>query len=142
MFSILWSTVQMLMSNFFMPFTDINFKWLTVLRWFSALYYSFEGLARIEFGGAKFDCSGGVDPAGVTFLKQLLPNSRFLNMSAVSGALTNPGADCVADTVALLDYYQFHRPFAKTVGILFSYWVIVHICTYSAMVFVGRKERR
>ncbi|KAI8470965.1 MAG: hypothetical protein J3K34DRAFT_520870 [Monoraphidium minutum] len=142
MFSIMWSTVQMLMSNFFMPFADINFQWLTFLKWFSALYYSFEGLARIEFGGARFDCSAGVDPAGVTFLKELLPNSRFLNLSAVNNALTNPGPDCIADTDALLEFYQFYRPFRNTVAILFSYWVIVHICTYSAMVMVARKERR
>jgi hypothetical protein len=142
MFSIMWSTVQLLMSNFFITFNDLRFKWLSFLRWFSALYYAFEGLARIEFGGAQFDCSGGVDPAGVTFLKQLMPNSKFLNLSAVTNALINPGPDCVADTNAVLNYYQFLRPFDRTVGILFSYWIITHICTYAVMVLVARRERR
>jgi len=142
MFSIMWSTVQLLMSNFFITFNDLRFKWLSNLRYLSALYYSFEGLAHIEFGDARFDCSAGVDPAGVTFLKQLMPNSRVLNLSAVTNALTHPGPDCVADTNALLHYHQFIRPFERTVGILFSYWVICHIFTYLVMVRVARKEQR
>jgi hypothetical protein len=142
MFSIMWSTIQMLMSNFFMPFADMNFQWLTFLKWFSAFYYSFEGLAVTEFGGSRFDCSKGLDATGVTFLKQLLPRSKFLNMSAVNNALMHPGADCVADTNALLEYYQFVRPFKYTVAILLSYWAIVHAATYTTMVVVARKERR
>lgn len=142
MFSIMWSTVQLLMSNFFITFKDLRFKWLMFLRWFSALYYSFEGLSRIEFGNAQFDCSAGIDAAGVTFLKQLMPNSKFLNLSAVTNALVHPGPDCVADTNALLNYYEFQRPFRYTVAILFSYWIITHICTYCVMVLVARKERR
>ena len=142
MYSIAWSTVQLLMSNFFITFNDLRFKWLMFLRWFSALYYSFEGLSIIEFGGGAFDCSEGVDPASVTFLKQLMPNSKFLGLSAVTNALTNPGPDCIADTDALLEYYQFTRPFTTTVGIMFGYYLITHLFTYCAMVAVARKERR
>jgi hypothetical protein len=184
MFSIMWSTVQLLMSNFFITINDLRFKWLGFLRWFSALYYScvfmvssvvcgagrgmavtafvshlhlktlprtqtnknqkhsFEGLARVEFGGAQFDCSAGVDPAGVTFLKQLMPNSKMLGLSAVTNALVNPGPDCVADTDALLRYYQFYRPFKATAGALLAYYLAVHVATYAAMVIVVRKERR
>lgn len=112
------------------------------MRFFSALYYAFEGLARVEFGGASFDCSAGVDPAGVTFLKQLMPNSKFLNMSAVTNALVNPGPDCVADTNALLNYYRFQRPFGESFGLLFSYWIITHLLTYCVMVSVAKRERR
>lgn len=142
MFSIMWSTIQLLFSNFFVTLADMRFKPLGFMRHFSALYFSFEGLARIEFGGAVFDCSGGVDPAGVTFLKQLMPNSRFLNMSAVTNALVNPGKDCIADTEALLNYYRFNRTFGKSVGVLALYWFITHVATYCVMVLVARKERR
>ena len=142
MFSIMWSTVQLLMSNFFITFDDLRFKWLSVLRYFSALYYAFEGLSQIEFGGATFDCSKGVDPTGVTFLKQLMPNSRFLSMSAVTNALVSPGKDCVADTDALLHYYNFTRPFGTTFGVLLLYWGVTHVATYAAMSLVARRERR
>jgi hypothetical protein len=40
MFSIMWSTVQLLMSNFFITLKDLRFKWLAALRYFSALYYA------------------------------------------------------------------------------------------------------
>lgn len=142
MFSIMWSTVQLLMSNFFITFDDLRFKWLSLLRYLSALYYAFEGLSQIEFGGARFDCSKGIDPTGVTFLKQLMPNSKFLSMSAVTNALVNPGKDCVADTDALLHYYNFTRPFGATFGVLLLYWAAVHAATYAAMVLVARRERR
>lgn len=142
MYSIAWSTVQLLMSNFFITFNDLRFKWLMFLRWFSALYYSFEALSIVEFGGGHFDCSKGVDPASVTFLKQLMPNSKFLGLKAVTNALVNPGPDCVADTDALLEYYNFQRPFKITVAIMTGYYIITHVCTYCAMLSVARKERR
>jgi hypothetical protein len=142
MLSILWSTIQLLMSNFFITIHELRFKWLSSLRYLSALYYSFEGLSRAEFGGAAFDCSGGVDAASVTFLRELLPNSKLMSSSAVTNALTNPGRDCVARTDALLEYHGFTRAFPDTVGILFFYWVVTHACTYAAMVLVSRKERR
>lgn len=130
------------MSNFFITFNDMRFKWLLFLRYLSALYYAFEGMAATEFGGATYDCSRGVDPSGVTFLKQLMPNSKWLNMSVVANSLTNPGADCIADTDALLEYYEFYRPFGTTVGILFFYWLCTHAFTYGAMILVARRERR
>ena len=142
MLSIAWSTVQMLMSNFFVTLKDMRFKWISGARWGSALYFSFEGLAVAEFKGAAFDCSAGVDPSGVTFLKQLMPNSRFLGMSAVTNALTNPGRDCVADTDAVLRYYGFKRTFGATVGVLCGYWALTHAATYFVMTRVARKEQR
>lgn len=142
MYSIAWSTVQMLMANFFVALDTLRFKWLAGFRWLSALYFAFEAEARTEFGGAAFDCSRGVDPAGVTFLKQLMPNSRFLKVGAVTNALVNPGADCVADTDAILKYYGFRRRFSTSACILFAYWALVHIATYVVMTRVSRKERR
>jgi len=54
MLSILWTAIQLLMSNFFITFTEVVFRWMTVLRWVSALYYAFEGLAVTEFGGMTY----------------------------------------------------------------------------------------
>ncbi|KIY94572.1 hypothetical protein MNEG_13389 [Monoraphidium neglectum] len=138
----MWSTVQLLMSNFFITFHDLRFQWLAFLKWFSALYYSFEGLARVEFGGAAFDCSRGIDASGVTFLKQLLPHSRFLDMSSVTAALMHPGDDCVADTDALLRFYRFERSFKDTAITLSAYYACTHVCTFLIMLMVGRRERR
>ena len=142
MFSILWSTVQLLMSNFFITFDDLRFRWLSQLRWASALYYAFEGLARVEFGGARFDCSAGIDASSVTFLKQLLPNSKALGMGAVTNFLLHPGADCVADTDAMLRYYKFHREFYETVYSLASTYAGTHVLTFIVLVLVARSERR
>ena len=55
MLSIVWTAIQLLMSNFFITFTDVVFQWLTVLRWLSALYYAFEGLSVTEFGGMTYN---------------------------------------------------------------------------------------
>lgn len=130
------------MSNFFITFTEIEFQWLTILRWLSALYYAFEGLAVTEFGGLTFRCDAGLDKSDITFLRTLLPHSRFLNMPAVVNGLQNPGADCVADANAVLGYYSFNRPFLHSFGILFGYLVSTHIITYICMIMIARRERR
>jgi hypothetical protein len=71
-----------------------------------------------------------------------MPNSKVLGLSAVTNALVNPGPDCVADTDALLRYYQFYRPFKATVGTLLAYWAVTHLLTFAVMVLVARRERR
>lgn len=142
MLSILWTAIQLLMSNFFITFTEVIFQWMTVLRWVSALYYAFEGLAVTEFGGMTYRCDRGLDQAGITFLRTLLPKSKFLSIPAVVSGLKNPGSDCIADTNAVLSYYGFNRPFSHTFAILISYLMVCHICTYCCMVIVARRERR
>ncbi|KAF6255774.1 hypothetical protein COO60DRAFT_1533203, partial [Scenedesmus sp. NREL 46B-D3] len=142
MLSIVWTAIQLLMSNFFITFTEVVFQWLTVLRWLSALYYAFEGLAVTEFGNMTYPCDQGLDQEGITFLRTLLPNSRFLNMPIVVNGLQNPGTDCIADTNAVLQYYRFDRPFGHTFGILLGYLIATHVCTYVCMVIVARRERR
>lgn len=142
MLSIVWTAIQLLMSNFFITFTEVVFQWLTVLRWLSALYYAFEGLAITEFGGVMYKCDQGLDQANISFLRTLLPKSRFLTMPIVVNGLSHPGADCVADSDAVLKYYGFVRPFRYTFGILFSYLIIVHMITYMCMIIVARRERR
>ena len=127
MYSIAWTSIQLLFNNFFITFTEVTLGWLTQLRWLSALFYAFEGLAVVEFGGVKLNCSQGLDPSGLKFLKELL---------------ANPGPDCVTDATAVLDYFRFGRPFKASFGILLGYWIITHTLTFVAMLVVARKERR
>jgi hypothetical protein len=49
---------------------------------------------------------------------------------------------CIVDTVAVVDYFDFGRPFSHTVGILLGYLGIMHGLTYAAMVISARKEAR
>jgi hypothetical protein len=111
-------------------------------RYLSALYYAYEGLAVVEFAGVRVPCSRGLDPAGATFLRELLPNTKLLRLKVVQSALERPGADCVADASAVLDYFGFARGFNASLGILAGYLLVAHVATYAAMVLVARRERR
>jgi len=142
MYSIAWTAIQLLFNNFFITFKEVSLSWLTNLKWLSAMYYAFEGMAVVQFDGVKLTCSGGLDPAGLKFLKELLPNTRLLNLKVVQNGMANPGPDCVADASAVLDYFNFGRSFNATLGIMLGYWLITHMLTYLSMVVVGRKERR
>jgi hypothetical protein len=142
MYSIAWTAVQLLFNNFFITFKEASLQWLTHLRWISALYYAFEGMAVVQFKGMTLSCSGGMDPKGMHFLKELLPNTKLLSLKAVQNGLTNPGPDCVTDASAVLEYFHFGRGFRATFGILAGYWLTTHLLTYIAMVAVARKERR
>jgi hypothetical protein len=142
MYSIAWTSIQLLFNNFFITFKEVSLTWLTHLKWLSAVYYAYEGMAVVEFGGVKLTCAGGLDPAGVKFLRQLLPKTKLLGLKAVQNGLANPGPDCVADASAVLDYFSFGRSYNATLGIMIGYWLITHLLTYTAMVAVARKERR
>lgn len=88
-------------------------------------------------------CDEGLGPGfGIDNIRTLLPNNRFLKMPFVVKELQQPGADCIADTNALLTYYSFGRPFSQTFGILLGYLLICHLATYTAMIMVARRERR
>ena len=140
--SIAWTSVQLLFNNFFITFKEVSLQWLTQLKWLSAVYYAYEGMAVIEFSGVKVACGGGLDPKGFAFLRELLPNTRLLGLKAVQRGLSEPGPDCVADAGAVLDYFNFGRSVSATLGILLGYWLITHLLTYTAMVVVARRERR
>lgn len=142
MYSIAWTAIQLLFNNFFITFKEVTLGWLTNLKWISAMYYAFEGMAVVEFQGVRLNCSQGMDPNGVKFLKELLPHTKLLSLKAVTNGLTNPGADCVTDASAVLEYFSFERGFGATFGILLGYWLITHVLTYIAMVAIARKERR
>ena len=134
--------MQLLFNNFFITFKEASLQWLTQLKWLSAVYYAYEGMAVIEFGGVKVTCGGGLDPSGYAFLRELLPNTKLLSLKIVQSGLAAPGDNCVADASAVLDYFSFGRAYNATIGILIGYWLITHLLTYLAMVVVGRRERR
>jgi ATP-binding cassette, subfamily G (WHITE), member 2 len=142
MLSILWTTVQLLMSSFFINFADVAFMWLTQLRYVSALYYAFEGVAIVQFKDQTLSCQGGLDQGTLSLLRDMLPNTAVLRNTAVMNTLTRPDPRCVVDTNAITRYFNFGRPLGATVAIMLGYWLVVHLMTYGAMILVVRRERR
>jgi len=142
MLSILWTTVQLLMSSFFINFADVAFGWLTQLRYLSALYYAFEGVAIVQFKDQTLSCSAGLDQGTLSLLRNMLPNTAVLRNQAVISNLTRPDPRCIVDTNAITQYFNFGRPLGATIAIMLAYWAIVHMSTYAAMILVVRRERR
>jgi hypothetical protein len=142
MISIAWTCIQLLFNNFFITFKEVSLGWLTSIKYASALYYAYEGLAVVEFNNVRLSCSHGLDPAGATFLRELLPNTKLLRLRVVQNALERPGADCIADADAVLEYFSFARGFRSTLGVMAGYLFLAHIATYAAMVVVACRERR
>lgn len=142
MLSISWTAIQLLMSNFFITFTSVRLYGITQLRWISAMYYAFEGVALTEFQGMSYRCNQGLSDASIASLKMLLPKTKFLSMPLFVNGLKNPGTDCIADANAVLNMYDYNRPFQVTFGILLGYLGLLHILTYVWMVIMARHEQR
>lgn len=142
MLSICWTAVQLLMSNFFITFSSVKLYGITELRYISALFYTFEGVAQTEFFNKYFRCNKGMDNDTITVLRQLLPRTKMLTTPLVVNALKNPGADCLADSNAVLRVFNYTRSFEHTFAILVGYLVGTHILTYTWMMIVSRHERR
>jgi len=74
MYSIAWTTIQLLFNNFAITFKEITLQWLAGIKWISAAYYAFEGLSVVEFQGLKVGgCCGGGALFGA--VKRCLRNS-------------------------------------------------------------------
>lgn len=142
MLSICWTAIQLLFSNFFITFSSVQLHGITELRYLSALFYTFEGVAQTEFANKYFRCNQGLDDATITVLRQLLPRTKMLTTPLMVNALKNPGADCLADSNAVLRAFDYSRPFGSTFGILFGYLVATHMVTYIWMIVVARHEQR
>ncbi|KAF8066171.1 abcG22 [Scenedesmus sp. PABB004] len=96
MLSIVWTTVQMLVSTFFVNFSEVTYNhWLTQLRYVSALYFGFEALVLNEFTSVALDCSAGLDDAYLGFILTAFPG---LNPSqrGVLNSLARPQPKCGA----------------------------------------------
>jgi hypothetical protein len=142
MLSICWTAIQLLMSNYFITFLSVQLYGITQLRYISALFYTFEGVALTEFSGRYYRCNKGMDDSTIAVLQQLLPRTKMLTSPLVINALKNPGADCLADSNAVLSMFNYSRPFGYTFGILVGYLVGTHILTYIWMKIVARHEQR
>lgn len=142
MLSICWTAIQLLMSNFFIMFSSVQLYGITELRYISALFYTFEGVAQTEFGNKYFRCNKGMDDSTIATLRQLLPRTKMLSTPLMINALKNPGADCLASSDAVLKVFGYTRSFGASLGILIAYLAGTHILTYTWMVLVARHEQR
>ena len=60
MVAIAFTALNMLMSNFFIPFEQIELNWVAWLRWLSAMGYAWNGVTKIEFQNRDFSCAAGI----------------------------------------------------------------------------------
>jgi hypothetical protein len=143
MYSIAWTSIQLLFNNFAIILTDISLPWLAVVKNVSAAYFAFEGLSIVEFSGLTVPCAhGGADASTVEFLRELLPNTPLLKSRAATAMMARPDPDCVLKAAPVLDYFDFSRAFSRSVVILLGYWAVTHLATYAALRAVARHERR
>lgn len=139
MLSIGWTAIQLLISDFFIVFQDVVFNWLTQLRWFSALYFAFEGLLTIQFKGFDYKCTGALSEDNIAFIQDFVPSiSQRLNV--VVSSLNQP--NCILRPEATFAYFGFSRPFSTTISILIGYWLATHLATFIAILVLARRERR
>ena len=89
-----------------------------------------------------YDCSRGVPPATISFLRQLLPNTAVVQSRLFSDELGRPSPGCAINANAVLDYYQTGRPFAHNAAILAAYLAVMHLLSFLALLAVARRERR
>eukprot|EP00775_Hariotina_reticulata_P005626 gene5626-5865_t len=143
MLSIIWTTIQILASSFFVSFNEVitNF-WLTQLRYISALYFGLEAMVLNEFYGLTYDCSAGIGNSGyMNFIMTAFPKLTNAQKSMLQ-TLERPQPGCVLDTAAVINYFDFARPFGVSVGILLGYLGVVHCLTFAFMMLSARKEAR
>lgn len=58
MLAIAFTAVNMLLSNFFIPFDMIELPWVSSMKWLSAMGYTWNALTKIEFQHRDFSCAG------------------------------------------------------------------------------------
>jgi hypothetical protein len=122
----------------------MTMKWLVPVRWVSAVYYAFTAFVKGELGhGAGYTCDKGLlQPDLIALVRSLLPNTGVLRSSVVTNTLTNPGADCLVNPGAVLEYYSATAPAVVDLAALLGYLVILHIATFVGLVVLAKKERR
>lgn len=59
MVAISFTAVNVIVSNFFIPFQQINLKWISWLKYISAMGYTFNGALQLEFRDRNFSCNAG-----------------------------------------------------------------------------------
>ncbi|KAL6748515.1 ABC-2 type transporter-domain-containing protein, partial [Haematococcus lacustris] len=140
MIAIIWTAVNVMTSNFFILLSQMELRWLSHLRWLSAMSYGFGGLAMEELRHALYDCSQGIAPDLALRLPQLLPTLTGMAKTLFNVAqsqLTIPQEGCVIAGDAALQFFDITRPFRLTFGILLSYLAILHGLTFAALLLVA-----
>jgi len=141
MLSLVWTTLQMLLSNFFISFSEVYMVWLRYFRYISALYYTLEGATLLEFKDIKFSCEGGISPKDLQLIFNALPGIPPRVKTQIMLA-TGPRRGCIVDANAIINYYDYNRLFGMSVGILLIYWLGLHVLTFIVMRVAARKENR
>ncbi|GMH36516.1 hypothetical protein BSKO_04384 [Bryopsis sp. KO-2023] len=145
MVAISFTAVNIIVSNFFIPFKQIALDWISWLQWFSAMGYTFNGAIRLEFDNQNYTCADGLgnvpqEEVQATLLKAFPESGTAISLA--SSFLENPGEDCVFAGNAILDYFNAWIPYGGTVAILLSYLLILHILTFLGLVFLAKKDKR
>lgn len=140
--TILFTSVNLLFSNFIIRFVDMQQSWLSALRYVSACNFAFSALLRNQFGGTVVSCASGFPPELVSTLQALMPRTALLRSKAVEKMLTHPGDDCVMDLNAVLDYFGVSQPVWVYGLAILAYLLVVHAATFCGLLMLAKKERR
>jgi len=127
---------------------QVYLHWITYLRYVSAVYFGFQGVAANEFEGVFLPCDtpGAAAESGSigAWIGRSFPNTsnaQRRQLEVFFQRYSRTGG-CVFDPSSTLDHYNINRAFWVNAGILFGYLGVLHVATFAAMVFTGRRERR
>lgn len=139
--SIAWTALQLLLSNFLVRYQDMNIKWVSYLRYVSALSFAWGGASNAEYKGRQFNCSGGLPSDVIQEIPAFIPNSTSL-LRTVSPFLSRPPGGCMIEGESVLRHYGLTLSFWQTALILLGYYGVVQVVSYICFYVVSRKERR
>jgi ATP-binding cassette subfamily G (WHITE) protein 2 len=145
MIAIAFTAVNILLSNFFIPFDLIEFDWISWLKWVSAMGYTWNGITKIEFQNRNFTCSEG---AGILIpdlqgaINEGLPNLDRGQAAVFTNVVSDPDPDCVLNTNRLLDFFDIDTPFWTTMLILLGYLGILHLLTFAGLKLLAVRDKK
>lgn len=145
MVAIAFTAVNILLSNFFIPFELIEFSWVSWLRWVSAMGYTWNGITKIEFENRNFTCADGVGvliPDLQAAVTEGLPNLDGGQASIFTNIVSDPDPDCVLNTNRILNFFDIDTPFWTTMCILLGYLGVLHILTFAGLKLLANKDKK
>ena len=96
-----------------------------------------------EFSGGYLSCAAGVSPEAAALLPALLPATPLARSGAVAAVARAPGAGCVVNLDAVLDYFgDAPRGNEAYLGRMALYLFVLHAATYGGLLLLARRERR
>eukprot|EP00803_Ostreobium_quekettii_P007966 evm.model.scf_884EXC.7 EVM.evm.TU.scf_884EXC.7 scf_884EXC:39023-46896(-) len=149
MLAITFTAVNILLSNYFIPFDQIRFGWISIIHYISAMAYTFEGLVQLEFEGVVFNCSEGTSFLGVNsndLTRQAFPgveeNNPIVLNPVVSNTLENPGDDCIFNGTTIVNFFDLERSYGESFAILVGYLAILHVLTFLGLTYLAKKGQK